>query len=405
MPEDSSSLPMAREHKITFKPNVTYLLVGGLGGIGRAVSIWMIENGARYLAFLSRSAGVSAEDKAFIESLEFQGCNVIVEAGSIANMDDLLRLIGKCQAPIAGVLHMSMVLRAKLFFQSSHEDWAAVHAPKVAGVWNLHNALDSSKIDFFVVFSSIASLCGNKGQANYSAANSFLDAFVRYRRSQGLPASVLNLGMVGDIGCITKAPEVLSAARKAGVRLLNEREVLYALQVAIANSITGSSTAAEMNGEGQIIVGMNSTRPLSDLSVRCLWPDDARYGLYQHIEPEVIKDMDDDGCPYGDLKRYLDEAKSDPTKLKEKDFRELLMQETAGIVTGRSPEGASMAEISRITVDSLMLIEVGGWMRRQLKIDVNLATILGVKTVGELTEGLIDQLLEKYYLRESSNDH
>lgn len=82
----------------------------------------------------------------------------------------------------------------------SYEDWVSVLAPKVKGTWNIHNALQDTRLGFFVAFSSISGLCGNTGLANYASANSFLDAFVTYRRGLGLAASVIDLGLMEDVG-------------------------------------------------------------------------------------------------------------------------------------------------------------------------------------------------------------
>lgn len=116
MPTNTSELPATIKPTTVFSSEGAYMLIGGLGGIGRAVSIWMVENGARHLTYLSRSAGSSADDKSFIESLQFQGCNVSVVAGSVTKMDDVKRAVAASSRPIAGVIHLSMVLRVRFPF-------------------------------------------------------------------------------------------------------------------------------------------------------------------------------------------------------------------------------------------------------------------------------------------------
>lgn len=118
MPSDTSELPATIKPSIVFSSVNTYLLIGGLGGIGRAVSIWMVENGARHLTYLSRSAGISTEDKTFINSLEFQGCEVTTVLGSVAEMDDVKRAVAASSRPIAGVIHLSMVIRVSFPFSA-----------------------------------------------------------------------------------------------------------------------------------------------------------------------------------------------------------------------------------------------------------------------------------------------
>ena len=112
MPDDPAGLPVAKSLKaFSLSPDASYLLVGGLGGLGRAVTTWMVENGARNFVFLSRSAGKSNADKAFLQELEVQNCNIAVVAGSVANLDDVKQAVAVCSRPLAGVIQMSMVLR------------------------------------------------------------------------------------------------------------------------------------------------------------------------------------------------------------------------------------------------------------------------------------------------------
>ena len=112
MPEDPNELeltPVVQE--LALRPEASYLLVGGLGGLGRAISTWMVENGARSIIYLSRSAGQTDQDKAFFRELETQGCSVQAFPGSVNSLDDVKSVVEKSAAPIAGVMHMPMVLR------------------------------------------------------------------------------------------------------------------------------------------------------------------------------------------------------------------------------------------------------------------------------------------------------
>jgi hypothetical protein len=112
MPEDPEELEVAPVmEKLTLRSESSYLLVGGLGGLGRAISTWMVEHGARSLIYLSRSAGKSQEDQSFFHELEAQGCSVQCFPGSVTNLDDVKHAVRNAAMPIAGVMQMSMVLR------------------------------------------------------------------------------------------------------------------------------------------------------------------------------------------------------------------------------------------------------------------------------------------------------
>lgn len=102
----------------TFRSDVAYLLIGGLGGIGRSVSTWMVEQNAREIVFLSRSAGKS-EDQTFIRELEAQGCQVICVPGNVTNLKDVKEAVATCTRPLAGVLQMAVDLNVRLFLPFS----------------------------------------------------------------------------------------------------------------------------------------------------------------------------------------------------------------------------------------------------------------------------------------------
>lgn len=112
MPKNLEDLHLASINpKISLRPDKAYLLVGGLGGLGKAVSVWLVEHGARHLIYLGRSAGRSDSDKRFIAELALMGCSAQWFQGSVAIMEDVQNAVKKASKPIAGVLQMSMVLR------------------------------------------------------------------------------------------------------------------------------------------------------------------------------------------------------------------------------------------------------------------------------------------------------
>lgn len=112
MPEQPAELEITpTAQKLKLREDASYLLCGGLGGLGRAISNWMVENGARNLVYLSRSGGEPESTQAFIRELEAQGCSVQAFKGDVANAEDVASAVQQAAKPIAGVLHMSMVLK------------------------------------------------------------------------------------------------------------------------------------------------------------------------------------------------------------------------------------------------------------------------------------------------------
>ena len=119
MPGDQKELPTSSTpQQLTLRPDVSYLLVGGLGGLGKSISTWMVENGARHITYLGRSAGMSEDDKKFFKELRSLGCTVETVIGSVSKLEDVKKAVHGGTIPVAGVIQMSMVLRVRLIVRT-----------------------------------------------------------------------------------------------------------------------------------------------------------------------------------------------------------------------------------------------------------------------------------------------
>ena len=183
------------------KPTATYLITGGLGGLGLAVAEWLVEQGARHLLLLGRSAP-NAEAQQQLKRLTALGVTVTVIQADVTDRAQLENALQQVDSryPLCGVIHSVGVLDDGLLVQQSWARFAKVLAPKIQGSWHLHELTKTLPLEFFVLFSSMTGLLGNRGQANHAAANAFLDAFVHYRRAHGLPALSINWGGWAEIG-------------------------------------------------------------------------------------------------------------------------------------------------------------------------------------------------------------
>ncbi|MEZ4727508.1 MAG: SDR family NAD(P)-dependent oxidoreductase [Caldilineaceae bacterium] len=187
--------------QFTLHADGTYLITGGLGGLGLAVAQWLAEQGARHLLLIGRSQP-KAEAQAHLAALTAMGVTVTVAQADVTDQAALAVALQKTDEryPLRGVIHAVGVLDDGALVQQSWSRFVRVLAPKVQGAWHLHTLTQEMPLDFFVLFSSAASLLGNRGQANHAAANAILDAFVHYRRAQGLPALTINWGPWAEIG-------------------------------------------------------------------------------------------------------------------------------------------------------------------------------------------------------------
>jgi NADP-dependent 3-hydroxy acid dehydrogenase YdfG/acyl carrier protein len=200
--EDKSNTPIlpALSNAITIDPNGMFLITGGLGGLGLIVAEWLVERGARHLLLIGRRAPTSAAERK-LETLRASGARVIVARADIAEREQLASVLTRQDLhPLRGVIHAAGILEDSTLQRLDAARLENVMRPKVDGAWNLHELTKDATLDFFVLFSSAASVMGSPGQANYSAANAFLDALAHYRRSQGKPAMSINWGPWGEVG-------------------------------------------------------------------------------------------------------------------------------------------------------------------------------------------------------------
>jgi myxalamid-type polyketide synthase MxaB len=183
------------------RPDASYLITGGLGGIGLRVAGMLAQEGARHLILAGRSEP-TAEANETIVSLREQGAAVTVVRGDVSQPDDVARMIAACQAaaPLRGIFHSAGVLRDALIRNQTAAHFAASMAAKVRGAWELHTQTSGLPLDHFVCFSSMASMVGSAGQNNYCAANAFLDGLAALRRSEGLPALSIAWGPWAESG-------------------------------------------------------------------------------------------------------------------------------------------------------------------------------------------------------------
>ncbi|WP_426749027.1 type I polyketide synthase [Myxococcus faecalis] len=187
--------------KLELSSDASYLVAGGLGGLGLRLAGWLADRGARHLILLGRH-GPSAETQRKLDALTARGVHIRVALADLASRDELAAALAQLNdaPPLRGLFHAAGVLRDGTLAHQTAERFREVLAPKVQGAWNLHALTAGMPLDFFVCFSSAASVLGTPGQSNYVAANAFLDALAQLRRAQGYPALTLNWGSWAETG-------------------------------------------------------------------------------------------------------------------------------------------------------------------------------------------------------------
>ena len=234
---------------VEIRSDATYLLTGAFGGIGRELVRWLVERGARSLALVSRAGPSRADAQALVEELESAGVRVLAACADVSSSDDLGRVlneIGQTMPPLRGIIHAAGRLDDGILLHQNWTRFETVFAPKVAGAWNLHEQTAGRALDFFVLFSSIASVLGSAGQGNYAAANAYLGALANARRATGLPGLAIHWGAWAGAGMAVQ-PGLTERIEARGLHAFAPEEGVRRLEEAIHAGARGELTVASMD--------------------------------------------------------------------------------------------------------------------------------------------------------------
>jgi NAD(P)-dependent dehydrogenase (short-subunit alcohol dehydrogenase family)/aryl carrier-like protein len=381
---DDHDLSLSRAHaQVKLSPDRSYLLIGGLGGIGRPIATWLVENGARHLVFFSRSAGESADDQGFFKELIAQGTSVTCIKGDVSRLEDVERIEGCSPAPIGGIFQLAMVLKDSPTLEMTYTDWNTAVTPKVAGTWNIHRVFKDSYLDFLVLMSSIAGIRGYPGQANYAAANSFLNGFAHYRHAHGLPCSVINLGVMDEVGFVARTPFVLQRFREQGTHILTIRDLIDTIHIAVRHQHPAGDSGSRAHNPTHMHVGFMPTHDASRPGIR----EDVRLSLTRRTK---LQSGEAQGASEGPLRELLSSVAADNAVLDSEAglqvlrasitrmFCSLLSMQEEDFDPGRS--------VVSLGMDSLVKIEVRRWWRRYLGLDISIFDIANAPSVNFLIE-------------------
>nr|WP_319514322.1 SDR family oxidoreductase [uncultured Cohaesibacter sp.] len=242
--------------KAPFKVNSEghHILVGGLGGFGIEVARWLADQGAKSIVLTSRSGKLSDAALALQTKLAASDCALVVKPCDVSDPAALENLFAELrkERPISGVMHMAAVLDDVLLANMSDEQIDKVLGPKVLGGDNLDMVTRKDDLDYFWLFSSVSVLMGNPGQANYVAANSYMDGLARKRQQQGLPALAIGWGAITDVGILERDKQTAEIlARTTGGIEFKARQALDHLAKLLAQvpseSHLATITLAPMN--------------------------------------------------------------------------------------------------------------------------------------------------------------
>ncbi|KAK0625506.1 hypothetical protein B0T17DRAFT_578452 [Bombardia bombarda] len=381
---------------LQLRPDVSYLIVGGLKGLCGSVAIHLARSGAKHLIVCSRSGTEDDASARAIRSCLTYGCEVTSARGDVSDLS-FVRGIFKSAShnkPIAGIIQGAMVLRDKPFETMTHQDYRESIEAKVRGTWNLHHASQEEQkqhLDFFTMLSSISGVVGNKGQANYAAANTFLDAFAHYRRQQGLPANSVDLGAIEDVGYIAEQGASYEARfdkkqwTPIGEGVLRRIVTYSILQQDVRNPINEASAA-------QLITGV--TFPLPNDGSSDLTGED-RFGYLFNSGSNAVINDDENNHSEDDQHvkafRLLHESgAADPSVLAKAciDLMSRQITKVLRLEVDIEPGKPLMA----YGLDSLSAVELRGWIRNKLGAELSTLDITNARSLIEMCDKVVAKL-------------
>ena len=234
------SQPASAGTPIPIRRDGSYLITGGLGGLGLRVAEWLARQGAGQLILLGRSGATSPQQQAAVAALQAQGARVTVAAADVSDRAALAAVVHEVAAsplPLRGVIHAAGVLDDGILLHQTPARVRQVMAPKALGAAHLDALTRTAPLDFFVLYASAAGLIGAPGQGNYAAANTFLDGLAQQRRARGLPALAIDWGAFTEVG-LAAAQEARGSRRAArGAQSLTPDEGLAALAQLIGRDV------------------------------------------------------------------------------------------------------------------------------------------------------------------------
>jgi len=350
----------------------SYLITGGLGAIGLHMASHLAQLGAGDIVLTSRRAPDTDAQQVIDEITERYRCRIHTMAADVGDESEVATLLNRIRTelpPLAGVVHLAGVLDDALLTKQSVERFRTALAPKAFGASHLDRLTKDAALDFFIVSSSVSSLFGTPGQANYATANAYLDGLVAQRRAQGLPATGINFGPWAQGGMASSEAAIANITAQ-GLIPLEPSAALGALAEVVANG-TGQAAVIKANWQRAAKVLGSSRPPILDL-----------------VLPSAAGEVTGDS----ELLKQLQEI---PVPQRAGFVTEFLQREVQNFLRLAQPPAATSRFLD-LGTDSLMAIELRNRLHSQFggAFTINATAVFDYPTIGGLAEYLVSQLPE-----------
>ncbi|WP_292435676.1 type I polyketide synthase [Methylobacter sp.] len=363
---------------LAIKNQGVYLVTGAFGGMGFKVTQWLIEQGAKHLILLARTAPSESIGQ-WLEQAKANGININVDAVDISDYQALKQAVDKyCNGrqALAGIFHSAGVFADCLLQDYDWSIFSKVFPAKVQGSWNLHRLGTELKaeLDYFVLFSSSASLLAASGLANYVAANTFIDALAAYRQQKNLPAHSINWGVWQDTGMAAAVNDTRRRQWQVmGVRPMQAETALNAMQTVVGSD---EANMAIVDIDFNLYVNSQDAGNSENFFQNVLNPQ----------PNQVSKNSEQTESIYSLLQQTPDQQ------------QELMLNhisQMAGSVLGLSTEIDPRRGFFELGMDSLTSMELRNRLQRELDITLDATLTFKYPSVSALSEHLLDVLINK----------
>ena len=373
-------------HPVELRSDATYVLVGGLGGLGRGLAIYLADHGATHLAFFSRTDDIRPAAQKLLNQLKDRNVEAQVYVCDVSDPEALRKAIariGKEMPPIKGVIQGAMVLRDGLFENMSYENWSQATVPKIQGSWNLHELMPHD-VDFFIMLSSLAGILGNRGQSNYCAGNTYQDQLAHYRHSLGLPGLVVDLGAIGGLGWFEENKEDLKFAETIQNLIIGADEFYALMKSAMTGYSHGENRVPTQIVTGVGSGGLNKANRASGAQIDYYWLNESpRMSYLRQLDLQSTLQAEK-GDEMGELKGSLTAV----TNLSQ--ATDLIQNAVASKLAKSMMIAVDEIDVNRPVssygVDSLVAAEMRNWCFRDLKADVSVFELLSGNSIMVLAE-------------------
>jgi acyl transferase domain-containing protein/acyl carrier protein len=369
-PELSSS------SNVSINAESTYLITGGLGYLGSQFSQQLVKLGARHVVLLGRSGITDLIQEQWIIELKQQGVEIQIYHIDIASPDALNRVLEtlrKRMPPIKGIIHAAGVVSDSLLLQQDWTDFHTVMQSKVYGSWNLHQLTQVDQLDFFICFSSITSLLGNRGQSNYASANAFLDGLCQYRASLGQPGLSINWGPWSGGGMVSQLDE--NQQRRlvnTGIEKLSSTEGLLSFESCLGMS-------------GQVGIVKFDWKAINGID-----PNDWK-PQFTHLRPgidQAKKAGVQNNTP------WIEIIKETPLEQRQHYFSVFIIDQIRIMLGLSDDEDIPLTKVfTEIGMDSLMMLELRDHLQKTTGLILPATLLLEHPTVAKLAESLTRMVL------------